>query len=113
MRAADLVGRESARAFSPRVGDAVMAVNQVVASGSDFGHQDRTPGICCVDGFLVETLVVAIIRNVCELDGLDGEAFSLSLDEGQKTRDIDDEDCVRIQLIAGLGSAGLKFLIEP
>lgn len=87
-----------------------LAIDQVVASGSDFGHEDRTQGICSIDTFLVETLV-AIIRNVFELDGLDGEAFSMSLDEGQKTRDIEDEDSVWIELIAGLRSAGLKFLI--
>ena len=112
MWAAELERRESRRERSPRLGDAVMAVDQVVAPGGDFGKQDRTKEIGCADGSFVETLVIPIIGNVCELDGLDGEAFRMSSDEGEESRDIDDEDSIRIKLIAGLRGTGLEFLVE-
>jgi hypothetical protein len=71
MRAAELVGWESARAFSPRLGDAVMAINQVVAAHlrmpapmaitlgilpvTGFGrHEDQCVGLTRCDRWILE-----------------------------------------------------------
>src|SRR6267378_2807913 len=110
LRAAQPVAGEGAHAFPPRFGNAVVAVDDAVSSGGDFGEQDRTRQVGDADGGFLQ-IRIAIVGNVGELERLDGKSLPVSVDKGQKPRYVEFENAVRKQLVARLGRAGLELRI--
>ena len=79
--AAQAVAGNAARAFSPRFGDAVLAVDHVVASGGDFLQKARTGQIRGAHGLFIHSRV-AIVGNISELDRRDGKSIRVSSARG-------------------------------
>jgi hypothetical protein len=94
--------------LTARLRHAVVAIDQVVTTGGDFREDYRSRQVGCPDGSLLESLAATIIRNVRELDEPNGESFRMSADKRQESCDVELEDPVRVQLIAGFGGARLK-----
>lgn len=104
--------RDAAHPLTPRLRHAVMAIDQVVTAGGDFREDHRSRQVGRPDGSLLESLAAAKIRNVRELHETDGESFRMGADERQESCDVELEDPVRVQLIAGFGGAGLEVPIK-
>jgi hypothetical protein len=69
-RASDPPGVDGWHAIAPRFGDSVVAINQVVTSGCDFGEQDWARQIGRANGRFVQA-GAAIIGDVRHQDGFE------------------------------------------
>lgn len=107
--AADSPGGERDDALASRARDARVTVDQVVAAGGNFGHQNWAKEIRGADGLLIQIRGVSEAGDLGKLDALDGELFRASLDVGEHPRDVEDEDPVRVQLIAVDGRTWLEL----
>ncbi len=87
-----------------------MAIDHVVESRRDFGEQDRTRQIRCTNGFFIQ-MRTAKIRKLVDRNKLDGESFYASVNERQKSSDVELENSILVVLIAGFGRTRLKVIV--
>jgi hypothetical protein len=99
------------RALAPGFGDSVVAVDQVVTSGCDFGEQDWTRQIGRSHGCLVHALA-PIVGDVSHGDGFERKVFRVRINKGQQSRDVELEYPVRICLVPLVEGTGPKCFIE-
>ena len=89
----------------------MIAIDQAVAPGGDFGQQDRAQEIRRAYSLFVQTRT-AIVRNVSDRHEVNRESFRVSIDKGQKSRDIELKNPIRKCLVALLDWTGLKLPVD-
>jgi hypothetical protein len=83
-----------------------MSVDQAETLSCDLSQEHRSRRVGRLNSGLIQPLAAPVIRDLGQLDGLGRETFRVSRDERNEARDIELEDAVGVELVAGSVAQG-------